>query len=85
MRQETIDLVTPYVVLDTAGLEKLPVNSCSFRELLRHPYLEYEDVKALVYYIDMEGRIGSLEDIRVNCLLADSTLDRIAPYLDYSY
>jgi hypothetical protein len=84
MRQETLDLVTQYLVLDTTALEKLMLNKCEFRDLLRHPYLEYEDVKALVHYIDLEGEIRSYVEIRDNGLLADSTLDRIAPYLDFT-
>lgn len=85
MKQETLELVTPLVVLDITGLEKLPINNSGFRELLRHPYLEYKDVKALVHYMDTEGGIASVEDIRLNCLLADSTLERMAPYIDFTF
>lgn len=85
MKQETIELVTPLVVVDLTALEKLHVNNCGFRDLLRHPYLEYDDVKALVHYMDTEGRIGSLEEIRQNALLADSCLERIAPYMDFTF
>ncbi len=85
MRQETLDLVTQFLVMDTTALEKLMLNKCEFRDLLRHPYLEYEDVKALVHYIDLEGEIRSAVEIRNNSLLADSTLDRIAPYLDFTH
>jgi len=81
MSKETVELITPFLFLDTALVEKLPLNSCNFRQLLRHPYLEYEDVKNMVQYIDSEGRIGSLTEIRENGLLADSTLEKIAPYL----
>jgi competence protein ComEA len=85
MRQETLDLVTPFLVLDSTALEKLMLNKCEFRDLLRHPYLEYEDVKALVHYIDLEGEIRSHVEIRNNGLLADSTLERITPYLDFTH
>ena len=84
MRQETLALVAPLLVLDSSGLDKLHVNSAAFRDLLRHPYLEYEHVKALFRYMDSEGALKSVEDIRQNSLLPDSTLDRIAPYLDFS-
>ena len=84
MRQETLDLVNPFLVLDTTFLKKLKLNKCEFRDLLRHPYLEYEDVLALVNYIDLEGEIRSHVEIRENGLLADSTLERIVPYLDFT-
>jgi len=85
MRQETLELVTPLLVLDSSGLDKLQINSIAFRDLLRHPYLEYEHVKSLFRYIDSKGALESAEEIRQNSLLPDSTLDRIAPYLDFSH
>ena len=85
MRQETLELVTPLLVLDSGGMDQLHINSDAFRDLLRHPYLEYEHVKALFRYIDSKGAIESAEEIRQNSLLPDSTLDRIAPYLDFSH
>lgn len=85
MRQETLELVTPLLILDSSGLDKLHINSIAFRDLLRHPYLEYEHVKALFRYIDSKGALESAEEIRQNSLLPDSTLDRIAPYLDFSH
>lgn len=81
MKEETIEQITPLLVLDSIGLIKLQVNTCSFRDLLRHPYLEYEDVKALVNYIDLEGAIDSMGEIRENNLLPEALLDRIEPYL----
>ena len=85
MRQETLELVTPLLVLDSSGLDKLHINSIAFRDLLRHPYLEYEHVKAIFRYIDSKGALESAEEIRQNSLLPDSTLHRIAPYLDFSH
>ena len=84
MRPETLELVTPLLVLDSSGLHKLHINSLTFRELLRHPYLEYEHVKALFRYMDSKGALESAEQIRQNGLLPDSTIDRIAPYIDFS-
>ena len=83
MKQETVELVSPFLYIDTLGLKKLYINLSGFRDLLRHPYLEYEDVKALMQYMDIMGSIASMEEIRSNGLLADSTLERIAPYLEF--
>lgn len=85
MSQETLGRIDPFLVIDLDDLKKLPLNACSFRELLRHPYLEYEHVKSLVQYIDREGSIDSVEDIRKNYLLPDTILVKIAPYLDYRH
>ena len=79
---ETIDRITDRIVIDTSVLIKLDLNSATFRELLRHPYLEYEDVKAMVNYRDFAGTIQSARELRDNYILPDSVLQRIMPYLE---
>jgi competence protein ComEA len=80
---ETIEFITPMLYTDTTDLIQIRVNTAGFRDLLRHPYLEYEGVKALVKYRDMEGSIRSLNEIIEHNLLTDTTLERIHPYLDF--
>ncbi len=79
---ETLDRITDRIVIDTSVLIKLDLNSATFRELLRHPYLEYEDVKAMVNYRDFAGTIQSARELRDNYILPDSVLQRIMPYLE---
>jgi len=74
--------LTPFLRTDTTLLSKLDPNTADFRDLLRHPYLEYENVLALVRYREMLGPLDSLGEIRRNFLLPDSTLEKIRPYLE---
>ena len=78
--RETIDWISEQIVIDTTVLIKLDLNSATFRELLRHPYLEYEDVKALVNYRDFAGDVQSLRELQDNFILTDSVLQRVFPY-----
>ncbi len=75
--------ILPHIHIDTSEVRKLHVNKASFRDLLKHPYLEYEDVKALVKFMDTEDLIRSFEEIVENHLLPDSILVKIRPYLDF--
>lgn len=66
--------VRPYLLLDTSNIRKLEVNRDEFKVLLRHPYLEYEQVKAIVNHRERKGLIrnwGQLKEIvgEVNPLL----------------
>lgn len=79
----TVDRISPSLYIDSSGVRKLNVNTAAFRELLRHPYLEYEDVKAIVNYRDVEGKIVSFREMWEHGLLADTTLDRVAPYIEF--
>lgn len=83
LSRETYQGIRGAILIDTAAIRRLAMNGSSFSDLLRHPYLDFEDVKALVGYRDFSGRIGSLQEIRENHLLGDSTLDRMIPYMDF--
>ena len=83
MKEETLDLIRDRIRIDTSIIRRLDLNEATFRELLRHPYLEIGDVKAIVDYREVVGGIASLNEIWEHGLLADSTLERIAPYLDH--
>jgi DNA uptake protein ComE-like DNA-binding protein len=85
MRPETIELIDQYLNIDTSLICKIPLNTASFRQLLRHPYLEYDDVKAIVNYRDVMGRITSLQEIKEHALLADSIVEWAGYYLDLSF
>lgn len=83
MPTETIQRIRNLVYIDSTVIRRIPIDSASFKELLRHPYLEYEDVKALVQYRDFKGDISSINELRTNQILPDSTLNKIDGYFDY--
>ena len=83
MPLETIDMIRNKVYVDSSAFRKIKIDSATFGELLRHPYLEYENVKALVEYRDFKGDISSQMELKANHILPDSTLDKIDGYFDY--
>ena len=78
--QETVDGIANRIFIDTTAVNMLDLNSATFRELLRHPYLEYEDVKAIVNYRDFAGAIQSIQELLDNYILPDSLMKRVVPY-----
>ena len=81
MPEETLDMIRESILVDTSAIFKLQLNSLTFRELLRHPYLDYEQVKALVNYRDFKGNIQSINELKSNYILSDSAMQRVMPYL----
>lgn len=79
--KETMDVITDRIVIDTSLIIRLDLNSATFRELLRHPYLEYENVKSIVNYRDFAGTIQSLQELEDNFILPDSVMNKVIPYL----
>ena len=53
-----------YVKIDSDFIpNQLKINSDSFKILLKHPYLEYDDVKKIVNYREQKGMIASWEQL----------------------
>jgi competence ComEA-like helix-hairpin-helix protein len=81
--RETVEKIGSQLYFDSTAIRRIHIDSATFRELLRHPYLEYEDVKALVEFRDFKGDIGSVNELEINHILADSTLNKIDGYFEY--
>ncbi len=67
--------------IDTSHIRKLNINTATFKELLAHPYLEYEQVKAIVRFRDKKGVIGSPGELWAAGVLADSLWAGLSHYL----
>lgn len=64
MSQERYETIQPYLVLDTKEIQHLNVNQDDFKALLRHPYLEYEQVKAIVNHRERKGYLHNWQEVR---------------------
>ncbi len=53
-----------HIRVDTSFIRKIPVNTAEFRDLLRHPYLDYETVKLIVNHRDRVGPICCEDSLR---------------------
>ena len=79
--EETVGLLQEKVFIDTAAVRQLDLQTATFRQLLRHPYLGYEQVRTIVRYRDLMGGIESIKELVDNELVSDSLWVKIAPYL----
>ena len=50
-----------FIIIDSIELRKVNVNTDDFKTILRHPYIEYEDVKKIVNYRESKGMIKNWE------------------------
>ena len=54
----------PHLSIDRADVVKINVNRLEFKALLRHPYLDFEQVKGIVNYRERRGFFNSWEQLR---------------------
>ena len=70
-----------HIVIDSIELRKIKVNSDDFKTILRHPYIEYEDVKKIVNYRESKGMIKNWENYLK--VVGRDVDDRLERYLDF--
>lgn len=58
------EAIRPYIILGAVEITKINVNRDEFKALLRHPYLEYEQVKAIVNHRERRGFIKDWTQLR---------------------
>jgi competence ComEA-like helix-hairpin-helix protein len=71
----------PQLALNTAVVRKIDINTATFEELKRHPYLNYKQINALIQYRKQHGAYASLSDLKNIPLFTDEILRKLAPYL----
>ena len=71
----------PYFHIDTTFIQKMDLNEVEFKELLRHPYMEYYIVKAIFQHKDKHGDFQSVADLKDVRLIYDGLYEKMRPYL----
>ena len=74
--------IKDFVKIDsTFTPNKLRINSDAFKILLKHPYLEYDDVKKIVNHREQKGMITSWEQLTK--IVGDKINPKLRYYIDY--
>ena len=76
------DSVLPHLVVNTDSVHKMPVNRMSAGALSKHPYLRFDQAKAVYEQRRRKFNLKSIDDIRP--LIGDSLATKIQPYLDFT-
>lgn len=82
MTDELFEKIEPFV-REEGNVQKIKVNQWEFKQLLRHPYLEYNQVKAIFDLRKRKGRVASVEQLSLLEEFSDKDMERLRPYLDF--
>lgn len=75
--------IAKQIRLDSSMIRKININTVIFKDLLKHPYLDYEDVKALFRLKDRLGGKISREDLLNTSKPDKDIINKIMPYLNF--
>lgn len=73
--------IEKWFILSNYSVRKISINKAEFRDLLRHPYLNFEQVKAIFNHRRKYGKITSLNQLSTESAFKTEDLRRLQPYL----
>ena len=78
-----LDTLLTHFIADAKDVQPIAVNSCSLERLQRHPYLRFNQAKAIYNLRRQRVRFYSIEDLKTLPELSEEDLNRLAPYLSF--
>ena len=73
--------IAPELWVDSTQIRKININQATLKELLRHPYINFNQAKAIVNYREQHGSYKQLKDLKKIHLINEDTYTKLAPYL----
>lgn len=83
MYEELYDKITPYLRVDTALIQPIPVNSVSLDRLKSHPYFNFYQAKAIIEIRKKKGKINGINELAIPEEFSEEDIERIHHYLSF--
>ena len=80
LKPETIQKFVHHVFIDTLKIEKIAINSDDFKKINAHPYISFEQTKAIFKFRGKQ-KITSLTQLKNAGIFSDEEIEKIRPYL----
>ncbi|MBO5362341.1 MAG: helix-hairpin-helix domain-containing protein [Paludibacteraceae bacterium] len=77
------DTLLQHLYMDSVIVEQIPINQVGVQRLARHPYLRFEQAKAIYELRRRKIRLDSIQQLNELDYISTETLEKIAPYLNF--
>ncbi len=81
MKRSAYNLIKGYLFVDTSKIKRIDLNRATFKQLLHHPYFNYETTKKLVQARDRVHGFSTFWQVKTETRLPDTLLNKIRHYL----
>lgn len=78
---DLVSLIDSTISIDKEQIRKIDINKAEFTELIRHPYLNEYQTKAIIQYRQFKERINEARELVSNNILDKDTYIQMKPYL----
>ncbi|MBQ0056244.1 MAG: helix-hairpin-helix domain-containing protein [Bacteroidales bacterium] len=68
---------------DEKKIRRLHINEASFKELVHHPYLNYDQVKAIFNWKDRHGQINNIDELAQIADIDSTQSAKLARYVEF--
>lgn len=79
--KEKYEVLKTLICVDSSKIHQININTCT-AEQLKHPYLRWNMVNAIINYRTKHGNYGTIEEVKKCGLIDEATFERMAPYLN---
>lgn len=81
MDDDIINEIKPYIIIDTADIQKININTATFKEINSHPLISYEQTKKILQYKKIMNTISTPEELLSNNILDKDEFEKIKFYI----
>ncbi|MCQ2607371.1 MAG: helix-hairpin-helix domain-containing protein [Bacteroidales bacterium] len=81
MDSASIKAISPYVTVSKEMIQKINVNTVSFKEINKHPLISFEQTKKIFAYKKIVGTIKNLDELLKNNILEEKEYNILQFYL----
>lgn len=76
--------ISDQIVLNSKLISRIDLNSATFEQLKKHPYLTYKQMNAILQYRRQHGPFGSIDELNKVALLNEEIIRKIEPYISFN-
>lgn len=75
------DQLKDLIMVNSELISKINLNTFTFDEIKRHPYLTYKQMNAIIQYRSQHGSFKSIDDLMKIAILNEEIIRKIEPYI----
>jgi DNA uptake protein ComE-like DNA-binding protein len=83
LTDETYKMIERKVFADSTCISRIDINDEGFNESFRHPYLDKYEIRSVLKYRELKGRILNAGELIENKILTADKVSKISPYLRF--
>lgn len=81
---ELYEKILPYIYIDSNyQTKKININKLEFKEILAHPYINFEQTQAIFNLRRRKGKVDSIQELSMLDIFTSNDIQKIKPYITF--